>query len=79
MPYAKVISRYVYENGRMVIAEWEIEALERPRYYVKILWPDGSVDELETAESVWRNCGEGMFGEAERKGRWLGRFVPYIG
>ena len=63
----------------MVTDESEFEFLDRPRFYVKILSPtDGSV-EYQCHLAVFLNCGEGMMGDAEIQGQWLGAFRPYMG
>jgi len=75
----RVLARYVYDRGHLITSEWDIEAAEKPRYYVRAMYENGSTEELETSPENYNNCGEGMFGEAEIQGRWLGRFTPYIG
>jgi hypothetical protein len=75
----KVLARYVYESGRLLTSDWEIEGADNPRYYIRAMYANGVSEELETTPEVYFQCGEGMFGEAEIQSRWLGRFTPYIG
>ncbi len=76
----RVIARYaITRDHRMVTDETEFEFLDRPKYYVKVLSPrDGSV-EYQCHHAVFLNCGEGMMGDAEVQGQWLGAFRPYMG
>ncbi len=75
----RVLARYVYDGPQMLVAEYEIEAAQRPRFYVRAMLPSGETLEYETDAPVYFNCGEGMLGQAEVQGKWLGMFVPYIG
>jgi len=75
----RILARYVYDKGQLLTSDWDIEAAEKPRYYVKGMYQSGNTEELETSAENYYQCGEGMFGEAEIQGRWLGRFTPYIG
>jgi hypothetical protein len=78
--HCRVLARYVItRDQRMVTDETEIEFLDRPKFFVKILSPrDGSV-EYQCHEAVFFACGEGMMGDAEVQGQWLGSFRPYMG
>ena len=78
-PNFRVLARYAYDGPQLITAEWDIEAAEKPRYYVRGVTHASLVIELETTVEVFYQAGEGMVGEAEIQGRWLGRFVPYIG
>lgn len=76
---AYVITRCGYEKGRLITSDYDFDVAERPRFYVTLQLPDGTRGEFETVKEVYFNAGEGMTGEAELKGRWLGRFLPYVG
>lgn len=79
-PNARILSRYGYNRqGYMLNADWEFEAAEDPRYYVRMQIGPSQVSEYQCTEQVFFQCGEGMYGEAELQGNWLGRFTPYIG
>jgi hypothetical protein len=78
-PNLRVLARYVYDKGQLLTSDIDIEMADRPRYYVRGMTPDGLVTEFETTPEVFYQAGEGMFGEGEIQGRWLGRFIPYIG
>ena len=77
----RILARYAItrDTQRMVTDESEFEFLDRPKFYVKMLSPiDGSV-EYQCHHAVYLNCGEGMIGDAEVQGQWLGAFRPYMG
>lgn len=78
-PQLRILSRMCYEKGILLTTDIDIEMAERPRFYVRAQYPNGEVDELECVMEVFYQAGEGMVGEAEIQGRWLGRFTPYIG
>ena len=78
-PYLRVLARYVYDRGHLLTSDLDIEMAERPRYYVRVLTQAGVVIELESTVEVFYQSGEGMYGEGELQGNWLGRFTPYIG
>jgi hypothetical protein len=78
--YFRVLARLATDRyGNLLTSDWEIEAADRVRYYVRGTFPNGPIDEYEVPEEVYFACGEGMTGEAEVQGRWIGRFVPYVG
>jgi len=80
VPNFRVLARYCYDRSQnLITADWEVEAADRPRFYVRGVLENGVVGEFETSVQVYFNAGEGMSGEAELQGQWLGRFVPYIG
>jgi hypothetical protein len=80
IPNCRVIARYaITRDHRLVTDESEFEFLDRPNYYVKLLSPnDGSI-EYKCQPPVYFACGEGMIGEAQVQGNWLGSFKPYMG
>lgn len=78
--YFKIIAKFGTDrDGTLLAADWQMEGQERLRYYIRAMLPDGTVDEFETSEIVFWQCGEGMVGQAQTQGRWLGAFVPYVG
>ena len=78
---AKVLARYAFNRqGLMLVADWEIEAAENPRYYVRLdLGADLGTLECECSEQLFHQCGEGMTGTVELQGKWLGSFIPNVG
>ncbi len=75
-----VIARYAYDKaGYHLVDDGQIEFADRPRFYIRGVLPTGAASEFEASEEVWRQSGEGMYGEAELQGKWLGRFTPYVG
>jgi len=77
--YLRILARYAYDGPQLITSDWDIEAAENARFYVKALTREGVSMELETSLQVFYMCGEGQVGEGELQGRWLGKFVPYIG
>ena len=76
----RVLSRYGFSrDGNMLNADWELEAAENPRYYLKVQFADGTIGELECAAETFFAAGEGMYGDVELQGLWVGLFTPYIG
>jgi hypothetical protein len=76
----RVVARYAYDKaGYHLMDDAQVEFAERPRFYIRGLLPTGVTTEYEATEEVWRQAGEGMYGEAEIQGKWLGRFTPYVG
>jgi hypothetical protein len=77
---ARIIGRYGYtKDGTMLTNSYEFEFANEPRYYVRMQTDQDRISEYECVEAVFFSCGEGMYGEAEIQGKWLGKFVPYIG
>jgi hypothetical protein len=77
---ARILSRYGYtKDGTMLTNSYEFEFANEPRYYVRMQTDHDRISEYECVEAVFFSCGEGMYGEAEIQGKWLGKFVPYIG
>ncbi len=76
----RVVARYGYSgDGVLLVSEWELEVADNPKYYVRLLLPDGHQDEFECTPSVFFHAGEGMVGDAEVQSKWLGHFRPHIG
>jgi hypothetical protein len=80
IPNSRIIARYaITRDPLMVTNESEFEFLDRPKYYVKILSPKEGSIEYQCQPVVFYQCGEGMMGDAEVQGLWLGAFTPYLG
>lgn len=77
--YFRILARFATSRDGNLLADWEIEAADRPRFYVRATFPNGGIDEFEVAPEIYFQCGEGMVGQADVQGRWIGRFIPYIG
>lgn len=76
----RVLARYCYDrNQQLITSDVDIDVADRPKFYVRGVLETGVVGEFETTIEVYYQAGEGMYGEAELQGKWLGRFVPYIG
>ncbi len=69
-----VMARYAINHlGEMIFSYFETDA-EEAKYYVKLQYLDGRTEELQCAEPVFEQCGEGMRGMVIVHGRWLSRF-----
>jgi hypothetical protein len=77
----KVLARYAFNReGLMLVADWEIEMAENPRYYVRLdFGPEMGTLECECSLPTYYQCGEGMTGMAELQGKWVGAFQPNMG
>ncbi|MBS1716581.1 MAG: hypothetical protein JSS72_02470 [Armatimonadetes bacterium] len=77
--HCKIIARYVLNSEHQHASEDDVAVGQSVRYYVKLAAPYRGPMEFECVPDVFFSCGEGMVGEAQFQGRWLGRFTPYIG
>lgn len=78
--HARIIARYaITRDHRMVTDESEFEFLQGLKYFVKVMTPNEGSVEYQCHHAVYLNCGEGMIGDAEIQGQWLGAFRPYMG
>ena len=76
----RVLSRLCLDkNFQLLISDTDIEFANKPKFYIRGMLENGMVGEFETTLEVFYNAGEGMTGEAELQGKWLGSFIPYIG
>ncbi|CAN5417010.1 hypothetical protein BH11ARM1_BH11ARM1_14950 [soil metagenome] len=76
----KVIARYAYDrNQNLVVDDQMIDYSAGVKFYVRGAAPSREHLEYQTTRDMWYQCGEGMFGEVELQGKWIGRFTPYIG
>ncbi len=79
-PNFRVLSRLCLDkNFQLLISDIDIEYAKKPKFYIRGMLQNGMVGEFQTSREVFYNSGEGMTGEAEIQGKWLGKFVPYIG
>lgn len=80
VPHARVIARFALSrDGNMHTDPSYIEGIDDPRFYVRLAFGGDAPEEFRCEEQVFWQAGEGMTGEAEVQGRWLGRFTPYRG
>lgn len=78
--YFRVLSRYCLDKDfNLLISDTDIEFANKPKFYIRGMLNNGDVGEFQTTIEVFFNAGEGMYGEAEIQGAWLGKFIPYIG
>ena len=76
---AKVLARYATnKQGETAVLESDFDYLDL-KFYALVLLSDGTRAEFQCVREVFDQCGEGMTGEAQFQGRWLGAFQPYIG
>lgn len=71
----RVQARYAINHlGEMLFDNFDFDAPHGAKYYVKVKYPDGQREELETARPVFDQAGEGMLGKFLIQGNWLTRF-----
>jgi len=71
-----VVARFaVNEIGEMIFDNFDFDA-PNARYYVRLKMPDGRDEEFECAHDLVMQVGEGMIGNVQVNGRWLGSFIP---
>ncbi len=79
VPDCYVVGVYaINERGEMIFADYDLLDHPKCKFFVRLKLPDGSDAELECARELMMNIGEGMKGNAQIKGRWLGSFVPVM-
>ena len=79
-PHVKVLARYGFtKDWHMLTADWELDQADNPHYFVRLEFSPNEVREFECSPQIYFQCGEGMVGEAEIQGKWVGKFLPYIG
>ena len=75
---ARVIARFASDKTGMLYTEaGQMEFIDGLKFYVRIVSSTEGSMEYQCAEEVFWMCGEGLEGDAEIKGRWLGSFRPY--
>ncbi|OWU66332.1 MAG: hypothetical protein CBB60_000040 [Armatimonadetes bacterium Cent15-Ar3] len=80
LPSSRIIARFAIDkNGLLITDETSFEFQEKLRFYVRVLSPTEGSLEYECAEPLFYQCGEGMIGDVEITGRWIGAFRPYLG
>lgn len=79
--YCKVIARFAIDRtGQMLHEWWDLEDTDGLKYYVKLQVPGKpEIVEFECDVPVFHAAAEGSSGQATFQGRWLGRYVVYIG
>jgi hypothetical protein len=72
-----IVGRYaVNEIGEMVFADFEDLDHPKAKFFVRIKTADGVDGEYECSRDLIRTIGEGMVGNVQIRGRWLGSFTP---
>ena len=78
-PQTRVVARYAVDSkGDTLTLEYEYPD-PKTRFFVRMQLGNGSKVEFQCVREVFDQCGEGMRGESQYQGRWLGMFRPYIG
>lgn len=76
-PDCYVVGRFAYnENRDMIFSDFEEMDSPKDKFYVRIKTADGRDEEFECSRDLIVQVGEGMVGNAQAKGRWMGSFVP---
>ena len=65
------------DTGAMHTEAGQMEFYDDLKYYVRLSAAGIGSVEYECVDEVFWMCGEGMKGDAEIQGRWLGAFMPY--
>ena len=77
LPDCYVVGRFAYnENKDMIFSDFEEMDSPKDKFYVRIKTADGRDEEFECSRDLILQVGEGMIGNAQSQGRWLGSFVP---
>jgi hypothetical protein len=72
-----VVGRFAYnENQEMIFSDFEDMDSPKDKFYVRLRTEQGQDEELECSQALIAQVGEGMIGNAQVRGRWLGSFVP---
>ena len=78
-PNTRVIARYATNaRGETLPLEWDFPDPDT-KFFVRMEISGGQRVEFRCVKEVFLECGEGMRGESQFQGRWLGMFKPYIG
>jgi len=76
-PDCYIVGRFAYnENHEMIFSDFEEIDSPKAKFYVRIKTADGRDEEFECSPALIDQVGEGMIGNAQVKGRWMGSFVP---
>jgi hypothetical protein len=76
IPNCYVVGRFeVNSNGEMIFSDFDYDA-PKSKFIVRLKLPDGSDQEYECASQLLDQIGEGMIGNVQIRGRWLGSFTP---
>lgn len=72
-----IVGRYATnEIGEMVFSDFEDLDHPKAKFFVRIKTAGGVDGEYECSRELIRNIGEGMVGNVQIRGRWLGSFTP---
>lgn len=78
-PGVQVLVRYAYnKRGEMANDEYMWQEGDDIKFYVKLRFPNGTIQEFQSTNEVYNMCGEGMKGDALIDGRWLCGFTVII-
>lgn len=76
IPDCYIVGRFAYnENKDMIFSDFEELDSPKDKFYVRLKTADGRDEEFECSRDLIVQVGEGMIGDAQAKGRWLGSFV----
>ncbi len=74
----RVVARFATDGTGVLYTEaGQMEFIDNLKYYVRISSASEGSVECQCVEEVFWRCGEGLSGDAEIQGRWLGGFTPY--
>ena len=74
----RVVARFATDNSGVLYTEAsQMEFIDNLKFYVRISSATEGSIEYQCTEEVFWMCGEGLEGDAEIQGRWIGGFRPY--
>lgn len=72
-----IVGRYALnEIGEMIFSDFEDIDHPKAKFFVRIKTAQGKDEEYECSPQLMSQIGEGMVGNVQVRGRWLGSFVP---
>lgn len=75
IPNCYVVGRYeMNQIGEMIFSDFNYDE-PKSKFFVRLKLPDGSDQEYQCSPELMDQIGEGMIGNVQVKGRWLGSFV----
>lgn len=77
IPDCQIIARFCLNPQGDMMFDLDPDTTQEIRYFVQLAFHGGSRGEFRCAPEVYFQCGEGMRGEADLQGDWLGRFRPF--
>ncbi len=72
-----IVGRYgINEIGEMLFTDFEDLDHPKSKFFVRIKTSEGKDEEYECSRELISQIGEGMVGNVQVRGKWLGSFTP---